>query len=1337
MRERDRTLSIQKKKLLKTTTFSVVLLSAAIMVLSGAVSAINLNMNSTQMNDIIINNSDKPVTADMSDFTGGMDHSNPGWQGVKALNKDLEYRSARASYIVYDNEPTDWNYYVASYIDNVQYGWDELIADDFLMWTPAGEEWCIDDVHWTGIYYTPWTGGFNYDDESALDWVIEFYEDDGTGNAPGDLYAGPYTYTFDEIGTTLLGYSYSGSYLVAEFFDMSVDLPESICFPGCGEKFWISIYGLGDTYWLFTAVGMRDYDIFNNMADFKSDYYGYPDWVPTVDAYGIPLELAFALTAKIDYDAMTVSVDVDTDGFCGCVPVVATVKNDGKYDLVDVPVHVTITPGGYDETILVDLGVGEEIEVAFPDFCPVEWGTVEFTTICYVATACTELVIDMYPANDCKSTAFCLDFPAFHDVGGVAIQVTDDGCLNYEFCGTIENFGQYQECCFKTYLTVEKETQLPDIWVPDQPAVTHFEEDFDDPWVGTPVPGLTAPYTGTYELALQDAYGDGMNGGYVDVYVNAVQVIFAATLVSGYGPVWFSFSANAGDQITADYTPMSYPSENYYAITDDTVPTTIFFETGGSGFVADYTTPVDLGGMGPPFNPAGWTQTGFGEWKQGTTSHSAPTSAYHTYTPFQTYDDWLISPVVVIAGYTSTDVSWWSYKGLSSWYDFHGVYVSLDGAPFTLLKEDVHTTDYTWVQSTETVDLTGASTIQIAFRYMGYDADYWYLDDVLIGNAFIPGHWIPGPLEYTTVFSEWYCIDTIDPCEQQTFCFDGTWTPENGPNCESETYRITIETELCDPMDEVPSNDAYSEFLDVEFKHDIEVTITSPVPNKADLLFEQIVHDSTDSWSMGTSDAGLGYQMHEDFWGLTDLIGEVNFDALVLSWTGSGWTAGNPATLGLDVGFYAAGAVPGAEEAYFADVAFTYTPGQLYSGYQAYNFHMILPGVVDLTDGWVSIQSQSAAGENVILWCSAKTGNGQSYQAGASVPMTLYDRALKIYSGQGVSIAGYFPCGEMDLCANIANIGTFDEVDDPSSVCYWEGIVVYYELHQYVQTDPCEDPEDIIVASGMEELELLCGEETEICFTYDFTESGVYGLFMWAELYPVDLDCDLDNNLDIMGFGIDCCPPVSEHTLNPTMPGGNNNWYLQDVTVTITATDPLCPDPCLGTASGVKEIHYKINGVETVKADDSVTFKISAQGVNLVEYWAVDEAGNAETHFTFEIAIDKVKPTVDLIFEKIEDGTLQVKFTAIASDATSGIAKVEFYRDTTLLTTMTAAPFVYTITWEDAFKTSTFKAKAYDGAGNTAEDTVFGGDIPGAKAFVNSVAQNLAQIHVHALTQQI
>jgi len=56
--------------------------------------------------------------------------------------------------------------------------------------------------------------------------------------------------------------------------------------------------------------------------------------------------------------------------------------------------------------------------------------------------------------------------------------------------------------------------------------------------------------------------------------------------------------------------------------------------------------------------------------------------------------------------------------------------------------------------------------------------------------------------------------------------------------------------------------------------------------------------------------------------------------------------------------------------------------------------------ICDLPEGWVSIQSQSAGtGYDWFLWASAQTGDGFSYQQGATTPGTLYDRAMILISG--------------------------------------------------------------------------------------------------------------------------------------------------------------------------------------------------------------------------------------------------------------------------------------------------------------------------------------------------
>ncbi len=82
------------------------------------------------------------------------------------------------------------------------------------------------------------------------------------------------------------------------------------------------------------------------------------------------------------------------------------------------------------------------------------------------------------------------------------------------------------------------------------------------------IPPLIAPSTGTYTVTLSDSYGDGWNGGALDVYVNNGLVLDDITIVSGSGPVSFNFTATAGDQISILVTPGSWPSEMSYVIYD-------------------------------------------------------------------------------------------------------------------------------------------------------------------------------------------------------------------------------------------------------------------------------------------------------------------------------------------------------------------------------------------------------------------------------------------------------------------------------------------------------------------------------------------------------------------------------------------------------------------------------------------------------------------------------------------------------------------------------------------------------------------------------------------------
>jgi hypothetical protein len=76
--------------------------------------------------------------------------------------------------------------------------------------------------------------------------------------------------------------------------------------------------------------------------------------------------------------------------------------------------------------------------------------------------------------------------------------------------------------------------------------------------------GMTFKAAGAcnHTIRLTDTFGDGWNGGTVTVSVNAIPVLVNITLVAGFGPLDFVFSASTGDVINVTRTADgSYPTE--------------------------------------------------------------------------------------------------------------------------------------------------------------------------------------------------------------------------------------------------------------------------------------------------------------------------------------------------------------------------------------------------------------------------------------------------------------------------------------------------------------------------------------------------------------------------------------------------------------------------------------------------------------------------------------------------------------------------------------------------------------------------------------------------------
>jgi hypothetical protein len=176
----------------------------------------------------------------------------------------------------------------------------------------------------------------------------------------------------------------------------------------------------------------------------------------------------------------------------------------------------------------------------------------------------------------------------------------------------------------------------------------------------------------------------------------------------------------------------------------------------------------------------------------------------------------------------------------------------------------------------------------------------------------------------------------------------------------------------------------------------------------------------------------------------------------------------------------------------------------------------------------------------------------------------------------------------------------------------------------------------------------------------------------------------------------DTTPPVTTSALAGTL--GQNGWFISDVTVTLSATDPSKifnkgSDGGNGP-SGINHTYYKI---DSGSWNEYITpFVVSAEGQYIVSYYSKDNAGNIETEKSVIVKIDKTTPTITLTKEQID--TFDVKFIAQVSDGTSGINRVEFAIDGQLQYSDTQSPYEWTWT---GIGDHTMKATAFDFAGNS------------------------------------
>ncbi len=138
-------------------------------------------------------------------------------------------------------------------------------------------------------------------------------------------------------------------------------------------------------------------------------------------------------------------------------------------------------------------------------------------------------------------------------------------------------------------------------------------------------------------------------------------------------------------------------------------------------------------------------------------------------------------------------------------------------------------------------------------------------------------------------------------------------------------------------------------------------------------------------------------------------------------------------------------------------------------------------------------------------------------------------------------------------------------------------------------------------------------------YTWDFGDGSVgYGMVVnhtYGEegIYVVNLsvkDNDGATSMDSLFATIDFTPPVTNYTVV-----GGKKWYRSNITIIFNASDNI---------SGVNATFYKINDGEWMLYEENIT--LTEEGLYVIYYYSVDNAGNVENISNFTVGIDFTPP---------------------------------------------------------------------------------------------------------------
>jgi uncharacterized protein YjiK len=219
----------------------------------------------------------------------------------------------------------------------------------------------------------------------------------------------------------------------------------------------------------------------------------------------------------------------------------------------------------------------------------------------------------------------------------------------------------------------------------------------------------------------------------------------------------------------------------------------------------------------------------------------------------------------------------------------------------------------------------------------------------------------------------------------------------------------------------------------------------------------------------------------------------------------------------------------------------------------------------------------------------------------------------------------------VDKSGNVEEVQTVEvKVDKTAPVTTSDLTDDWYKKDVEVQLTATDDQSGVDKTFySIDESEFI--EGTSFILTTDGTHK--------VSFYSVDKAGNVEE-VQTVEVKVDETAPVTTSNLT-------DDWYKEDVSVQLTATDDL---------SGVDKTFFSINGTEY---KEGTSFTLTEEGTNKISFYSVDKAGNEEATQTVEVKVDETAPvTTSDITDEWYRKDVQVQLTA--TDDLSGVDKT-FY----------------------------------------------------------------------------